>query len=63
MYILSVAEGRYQVLVAAQMCHDPELDLRVVGRYDQSVRTARDEGFADLLSSFRADRDVLEVRF
>ena len=61
MYILTFLEGIDKVRVAAQMCHDAELDLRVVGRYDDPVGTARHEGLADLLAPFRTDRYVLQV--
>ena len=61
MYVLSIAKGFDKVGVAAQVGHDAQFDLRVVRRDYHSVRAARDEGLADLLSPFRSDRDVLEV--
>ena len=61
MHVLSVAEGLRQVGVAAQMGHDSQLYLGVIGRYDNSVRGARHEGLADFLAAFRADGDVLQV--
>ena len=50
------------MLVAAEMGHEPELDLGVVGGHYDSVRSRRYEGFPDLLSPLRADRNVLQVR-
>ena len=61
MHVLSVAEGLHQVGVAAQMGHDSQLYLGVIGRYDNSLRRARHEGFSNLLAALRADGDVLQV--
>ena len=62
MYILAIAEGIDQMCVTAQMSHDPKLNLRVVGRNNDAVRTAWNEGLSDFLAPFCPDRDVLQVR-
>ena len=62
MDIVPVAEGLDQMLVAAEVRHDAELDLRVVRGDDDALRRARNEGLADLLAAFGADGDVLQVR-
>ena len=56
-----VTEGLQQVGVTAEVRHDPQFDLGIVGRQDQSIRRRRDESFADLHAPFGADRDVLQV--
>ena len=56
------AEGRDQVLVAAEVGHDAQLNLRIVGRNDDTVRRTGHEGFADFAAAFGADGDVLQVR-
>ena len=63
MYVKSIAESGDKMLVATQMSHNPQFYLRIVGRYDNSVRAARYECLADLLAAFSADRDVLEIGF
>ena len=55
-------EGLLQVLVARHVGEDPQLDLRVVGGEQASVRGARDEGPPDPPPELGPDRDVLEVR-
>ena len=62
MDIHPVAEGFHQVLVLAEVRHDAEFDLRVVGRYDHPFRRPRNEGLADFLAALGADGDVLKVR-
>jgi hypothetical protein len=62
MNILPVAECIYEMHVAAEMCHDPELDLRIVGRKYYSSRTAWYEGFSYLLASLCPDRNILQIR-
>ena len=52
-----------QVLVAAHVGEDPELDLAVVRGDERRVRRAGDERVADPAAERRPDRDVLEVRF
>ncbi|CRI63432.1 hypothetical protein THIOKS11320081 [Thiocapsa sp. KS1] len=54
-------EGREQTLVAREMRHDPQLDLRVVGG-EQEVSRLGDEGAADPATLVGADRDVLQIR-
>ena len=50
-----------EVLVAAHVGEDPELDLAVVGGDQRRVRRAGDERVADAPAERRPDRDVLEV--
>ncbi len=60
MHILVLGERTQQALVAGQVRHDAQLDLRVVGR-QQHVPVGRDERLADLAAFRRPDRDVLQV--
>ncbi len=46
--------------VARQVRHDPQLDLRIVGRYEHVPR-GRDERLADAPAFGRAHRNVLQV--
>ena len=60
MHVLAVREGVAQPLVAREVRHDAQLDLRVVRR-DQARAGRRDEGLADAPALRRADGDVLQV--
>ena len=62
MDIDTVPEGLQQMRVTAEVRHDPQFDLGIVGREDQSVRRRRDKGLANLHAAFGPDRDVLQVR-
>ena len=59
--VLPVAEGLDQRLVTAQVGHQAQLHLRVVGREDQVVVVRGDECPPDLPPLLGADRDVLQV--
>ena len=63
MYILAVAESIDEMRVTAQMCHDAEFYLRVVSRYDDSVRPARYKSLSDFLAPLCPYRYVLQIRF
>src|SRR5688500_1317757 len=59
-HVFAVGEGAAQVLVAREVRHDAQLDLRVVGRDD--LRAGRGaEAFADAAARGGADRAVLQV--
>src|SRR5206468_12453388 len=59
--VLAGRERAQHRLVARDVGHDAQLDLRVVGRYDHFARRG-DEGFADAAAFGGAYRDVLQVR-
>ena len=61
MYVHPVAESLGEVGVTAQMGHDAQLDLGIVGTDNEAVRNARNKGFANLLSALRTHRNVLQV--
>ena len=48
------------VLVAAEVCHDAQLDLRIVGAEEGAILVGH-EGFANLAAVFSANGDVLQV--
>ncbi len=56
-----VAECPEKPLVAGQVRHDAQFDLRIVGG-QQHVAIRRHECLANLAALGRADRDVLQVR-
>ena len=58
--VVSAEEGFYHVLIFAEVCHDAQLYLRVVGREELAAGVG-DERLADFLSVFVADGDVLQV--
>ena len=60
MDVVSAEEGVYHVLIFAEVCHDAQLYLRVVGREELAAGVG-DERLADFLSVFVADGDVLQV--
>jgi len=60
MHVLAAAEGGQQQLVAAQVGHDPQLDLGVIGRHETPAGRG-DERPPDLLPLLGADGNVLEV--
>ena len=60
MHVLAGVERRQQALVAADVRHDAQLDLRVVGADDYGPGR-RDEGLADTPPFRRAYRNVLQV--
>ena len=49
-------------LVSAHRGHDAQLYLGIVGRDENVVRVPRDDCGTDHLATFRAHRDVLQVR-
>ena len=57
----TVAEGVGHVFVAAEMGHDAQLDLRIVGRKEDGFGVVSGEGFADLAAQLLAHGDVLQV--
>src|SRR5690606_34456529 len=57
----AIGERTQQALVARQVGHDPQFDLRVVAGH-QHVALVGDEGAADAAAVFGADGDVLKVR-
>ena len=57
-----MAEGVGHVFVAAEVGHDAQLDLRIVGRKEDGFGVVSGEGFADLAAQFLAHGDVLQVR-
>ena len=61
MHVLAGVERRQQALIATDVRHDPQLDLRVVGAQDHATRR-RNKGLADAPPFRRAYRDVLQVR-
>ena len=54
-------EGIDHRLLAGDMRHKPQLDLRIVGR-DKLLARRGDKGGADLPALCRADRNVLHIR-
>jgi phosphoglycolate phosphatase len=60
MDIFAGAEGGEQALVAGQMRHDAQLDLRIVRGQHPAARLGH-EGAADAPALVAADRDVLQV--
>ena len=58
--VVAFAERLYHVVVAAEVCHDAQLDLRIVGREEELSRL-RHEATAYLLAVFSAHGYVLEV--
>src|SRR5690606_23609918 len=58
--IAAGGKGGEQALVAGQVRHDAQLDLRVVGR-KQLVAGRCDEGLADTPALLGTHRDVLQV--
>ena len=54
------AKARQQALVARNVRHDAQLDLRIIGRHDQAARRG-DESFADAAAFGGAHRDVLQI--
>ena len=60
--VLTGVEGLDQPRVAGQMCHDPHLDLAVVGRHQRLETRTHDKPLTDLSAGIGTDRDVLEVR-
>ena len=60
-HVGALLEGTHQARVLGQVGHDPQLDLRIVGR--QQLEALRgDERAADAAAILGADRDVLQVR-
>ena len=60
MDVVALDEGFDHVGVFAEVGHDAQLDLRVVGR-EEFAAVVGDEGLADLLAVLVADGDVLQV--
>ena len=58
--VVAFSERLYHVVVAAEVCHDAQLDLRIVGREEELSRL-RHEATAYLLAVFSAHGYVLEV--
>ena len=61
MNVITAEEGINHILVLAQMCHDAQFDLRVVGR-EELASVIGDEGFADFLAVLVTNGYVLQVR-
>ena len=61
MDVVALDEGFDHVGVFAEVGHDAQLDLRVVGR-EEFATVVGDEGLADFLAVLVADGDVLQVR-
>ena len=59
--VLSVAESRKKVLVLAEMRHEPEFYLAVVGGKEETT-LVRNDRFADETSALGTNRQVLQVR-
>ncbi len=59
--VATLDEGFDKRIVAAQMRHEPQLDLRVIGRQQQMILIGGDEGCAYGLAKSVADRNVLQV--
>ena len=59
--VLAGKESLHERLVLADVCHDAQLNLRIVGR-EERVPVVGDERFADFPSVVVSDRDVLQVR-
>ena len=57
----SAAESFDHMFIFAQMRHDAEFDLRIVGGEEDAVFIVGDECLADLTSQVVTDRDVLQV--
>src|SRR5574344_2637400 len=62
MYIDAMSECIDEMFVAAQMRHQPQFNLGIIGRHHDTVRAACHESPADLLPLFSAHRNILEVR-
>ncbi len=60
-HVLALAEGGEQALIAREVGHDPQFDLRIIRR-EQQIAWGRDEGAADAAALLGAHRDVLKVR-
>ena len=61
MDVVPFAESLYHVWVAAQVGHDTQFDLGIVGREEFTTRF-RDKSLADFFAFLVAYRDVLQVR-
>lgn len=61
MNVITAEEGINHILVLAQMCHDTQFDLRVVGR-EELASVIGDEGFADFLAVLVTNGYILQVR-
>ena len=61
MNVFSGVEVLNHLLVAAEMRHDAQLDLRVVGREENAARL-RHKGFSDFATVVATHRNVLQVR-
>ncbi|KAG1323019.1 hypothetical protein G6F63_013160 [Rhizopus arrhizus] len=60
-HVGALLAGAHQARVLGQVGHDPQLDLRIVGR-QQLAALRRHERAADAAAVLGADRDVLQVR-
>ena len=61
MDVATLTEGFHHVLVLAQVCHDAQLYLRVVGREEQAA-WLWNEATANLLAIIIPYWDILQVR-
>ena len=59
-HVFAVFKGFEQGFVAAQVRHDAQFDLRIVGRHDFAA-FGRNKGAAHAAALFGADGDVLQV--
>ena len=60
--VLAALEGLYHPLVATDVRHDAQLNLRIVGGQDNVVFVGGHESLADVATPLGAHRDVLQVR-
>lgn len=61
MDIMIAEEGIDHIFVFAEMCHDTEFYLRIVGR-EEKTAFVRNECLADFFAVLVADRNILQVR-
>ena len=60
MNVVTRAEGADEVLVLAEVCHDAQLNLRVVGREEAAMFVGH-EAAAYLFAIVASHRNVLQV--
>ena len=63
MNVLSLPVGLDHVFVAAHSRHKPQFNLRIVGVNEDVIVVLRHKETPQLPSLFRADRDILQIRF
>jgi hypothetical protein len=60
MDVLPAGKGCKQPGIAGEVCHDPELNLRIIGGHELISRRGN-KGLADAASFLGTHRDVLEI--